>query len=115
MRLNKVKKVWGFELQRQFKKRYKIEEMDYRFRDFLDEICDEGLYVEDYPKNKARLRITFPLFIFFIGVLILLACFKWFFTGRFNYNKKDWVTKKMMAWDRYCRFGIFQSAVCKKE
>lgn len=49
MRLNKVKKVWGFELQNKFKKRYNIQEMDYKFRDFLDEICDEGLYVEDYP------------------------------------------------------------------
>lgn len=107
MRLNKVKKVWGFELQNKFKKRYNIQEMDYRFRDFLQEICDDGLYVEDYPKNKARLRITFPLFILFIAILTIIACFKWFFTGNFNYNEKDWVIRKMLAWNKYCRFGMY--------
>lgn len=107
MRLNKVKKVYSFELQNKFKQRYGVQEMDYRFRDFLDEICDRGLYVADYPKNKPRLRITFPLFLIFVLILTIFACFRWLFIGTFNYNEQDWVVRKMLAWNNYCRFGIF--------
>ena len=55
MLVSKVKQVYSYELQNKFKKRFEVQEMDYRYREFLDEICDNGLYVRDYSKNKAYL------------------------------------------------------------
>ena len=106
MIISKVKQVYSYELQNKFKKRFGVQEIDYRYRDFLDEICDDGLYVRDYPKNKAKLRITFLPFLICILLLYVVSLFKYLFTGSFYFSEKNLFIRKMIAWDKYCRFNI---------
>ena len=106
MRLNKVKKLYSYELEQKFKKRFKVEALDWRYRQFFDELCDSGLYVQDFPKNKPRLRLTFPLYLICILFFHLFAAIKWMFTGSYTFNEKSFPVKQMIAWDRYCRFNI---------
>ena len=106
MLISKVKKVYSYELQTKFKKRFGVQEIDYRYRDFLDELCDNGLYVKDYPKNKPKLRITFIPFLFCVIVLYVVAFLKYIFTGTFQFGEKNLIIRKMIDWDKYCRFNI---------
>lgn len=106
MLISKVKKVYSYELQNKFKKRYGVQEIDYRYRQFFEELCDDGLYVKDYPKNRAKLRITFLPFLFCILILTVVSLFKYLFTGSFSFGEKNFIIRKMIAWDKYCRFNI---------
>ena len=106
MLISKTKQVYSYELQNKFKKRFGVQEMDYRYRQFFEEICDNGLYVKDYPKNKAKLRITFIPFLFCVMGLYVVALFKYLFTGSFQFGEKNLIIRKMIEWDKYCRFNI---------
>ena len=89
MLISKVKQVYSYELQNKFKDLFGVQEIDYKTRLFLDEICDDGLYVRDYPKNKAKLRITFLPFLICILVLYVVSLFKYLFTGSFRFGVKN--------------------------
>jgi hypothetical protein len=107
MRITKVKKVWSHQLQQKLKKDYlQSEVLDYRIRKFFDDICDDGLYEFDYPKNKPKLRITFLPFLFFVFIITIVGCIKWLICGSNVFASESFIIKKMIAWDRYCRFGI---------
>lgn len=106
MIVSKVKQIYSYELQTKFKKRFGVQEMDYRYREFLDEICDDGLYVRDFPKNKAKLRITFLPFLICILILCVVSLFKYLFTGNYYFGEKNLIIRKMIAWDKYCKFNI---------
>jgi len=69
-------------------------------------IFEEDFYIRDYPKNKPRLRLTFPLYLICILFFHLFAAIKWMFTGSYIFNEKSFSVKQMIAWDRYCRFNI---------
>ena len=106
MIISKVKQVYSYELQNKFKKRFGVQEMDYKYREFLDEICDDGLYVKNFPKNKPKLRITFLPFLICILILYVVSLFKYLFTSSFYFGEKNLIITKMIAWDKYCRFNI---------
>ena len=106
MLVSKVKQVYSYELQTKFKKRFGVQEIDYRYREFFDDICDNGLYVRDYLKNKPKLRITFIPFLFCVIVLYVVAFLKYLFTGTFYFGEKNLIIRKMIDWDKYCRFNI---------
>jgi hypothetical protein len=107
MKISQVKKTYSFELQQKLKKEYlKADELDYRIRNFFDDICDDGIYTRYYPKNKPKWRITFIPFLLFVIIITLSGWIKWFFTGSAVFDSKSFVVKKMIAWDRYCRFDI---------
>jgi len=106
MIISKTKKVYSFELENEYKKRFDAIEMDWRFRTFLSEICEDGLYRKEYNKNKPKLRFTFPVYFLCIILLHIFACFKWLFTGCFSLDEKNWAVKKMIQWDKYCRFNL---------
>jgi len=106
MLISKVKQVYSYELQTKFKKRFGVQEIDYRYREFFDDICDDGLYVRDYLKNKPKLRITFIPFLFCVIVLYVVAFLKYIFTGTFYFGEKNLIIRKMIDWDKYCRFNI---------
>ena len=106
MLISKVKQVYSYELQTKFKKRFGVQEIDYRYREFFDELCDDGLYVRDYLKNKPKLRITFIPFLFCVIVLYVVAFLKYIFTGTFQFGEKNLIIRKMIDWDKYCRFNI---------
>jgi len=107
MIISKTKKVYSFELQNRFRKRFDITEIDWRTREFFEELCHDGLYEYDYSKkNKPKLRLTFPLYFICIILLHIFACFKWLFTGSLSLDEKNWAVKKMIQWDKYCRFNL---------
>lgn len=106
MIISKVKQVYSYELQNKFKKRFGVQEMDYRYREFLDELCDDGLYVREFPKDKPKLRITFLPFLICLLILYVVSLFKYLFTGSFYFGEKNLIITKMIAWDKYCRFNI---------
>lgn len=105
MLISKVKKVYSYELQNKFEKLYDVK-VDYKTREFLDYLCDNGLYVKDYTKNKAKLRITFLPFLICILILNVVSLFKYLFTGTFSFGERNLIIRKMIAWDKYCRFNI---------
>ena len=106
MKISKLKKVYAFELQNRYKEIYKLDEIDYRLRQFLEDICEEGLYERDNTKRKARLTITFPLFLLCVFLMTVFSCIKWLFTGNIYLNNRWWAVKKLVEWDRYCNFNI---------
>ena len=106
MLVSKVKKVYSHELEKKFEKEWGEKIKDYKIQQFLADICDSGLYVKDYPENKPRLRITFIPFLFCVMVLYVVAFLKYIFTGSFQFGEKNLIIRKMIAWDKYCRFNI---------
>ena len=108
MLISKVKKVYNFELQKKFKDKYGIQEMDYRYRDFFEELCDNGLYIRECNDNKTKLRITFIPFLICILILYIIGLFKYLFIGTFSFGENNFVIRKMIAWDKYCRFNIIR-------
>lgn len=111
MRLNKVKKLYGDEFLKkieysagtQFVEDFK---KTYYWQKVRTAIFDEDFYIRDYPKNKPKLRLTFSLYLICILLFHLFAAIKWMFTGSYNYDEKSFFVKKMIVWDRYCRFNI---------
>lgn len=111
MKLTKVKKLYpddflkkieystGKQFIEDFKKTYYWEKI-------RASVFEEDFYIRDYPKNKPRLRFTFPLYLICILFFHLFAAIKWMFTGSYSYNEKNFFVKRMIAWDRYCRFNI---------
>lgn len=109
MKITKIKRLYQFELEIVYKKQFKLEPgdtLDYRLRQFLERLCDDGVYKFDYSKRESRLRITFPLFILVVLLANIYSCFKWLFTGDYRLNYKSWFTQKMIKWDKYCGFNI---------
>lgn len=106
MKISKLKKVHAFELKQQFKQKHGVDIMDYKFSQFIDDLCDDGIYEYDYSETKSKLRITFILFCICCILLFIFSSIKWLFTGSFYYSTDQWVIKKMIAWDKYCRFKI---------
>lgn len=106
MIISKVKKVYSYQLQHQFKKQFGVEVIDYKTRQFLDDICDKGIYVRESLSNKAKLRITFLPFLICVAVLNAVSLFKYLFTGSFQFSENSLIVRNMIAWDKYCRFNI---------
>lgn len=109
MKTNKLKKIYSFELERQYKKQFKLEisdTFDYRLRQFFENICDKSIYQYDYTKRESKLRITFPFFILIIFLASIYSCFKWLFTGSYILNNKSWFVRNMVKWDKYCGFNM---------
>jgi hypothetical protein len=109
MKTTKIKKLYQFELERLYKQHFDLGvngTLDYRLRNFFEELCDDGLYKYDYSKRESKLRITFPLFILVILLTMIYSCFKWLFTGSIRLDNKSWFTRQMVKWDKYCGFNI---------
>jgi len=110
MKTTKIKKVYRYELERLYKRHFNLESsttLDYRVRNFLEELCDDNeIYQYDYSNPKTKLRITFPLFILVLLLANVYSCFQWLFTGSFRFNHKSWFTRQMVKWDKYCGFNI---------
>lgn len=109
MKTNKLKKLYQFELEQKYKKSFDLganTALDYRLRNFFEELCYDGLYQYDYTEIKTRLRITFPFFILIILLASIISCFKWLFTGSYILNNKSWFVRNMVKWDKYCGFNI---------
>lgn len=111
MKLNKTQKLYGHmfdkiisgEAGEQFLKDFKAT---YYYKKISNVISDSDIMVHYYPKNKSKLRITFPLFLICILLINIFMCFNWLFTGNI-YIKKEWkIAKLMIARDRYCRFNV---------
>ena len=111
MLVSKVKKLYptdfletiensqGKQFVEDFKKTYYWEKI-------RGTIFEEGFYIEDVPKEKPKLRITFIPFLICILIIFIISLFKFLFTGTFALSNKNLIIKKMIAWDRYCRFNI---------
>lgn len=107
MKISQVKKVYSYELQQRLNNDFLSGgEIDYRIRNFLEDICDDGIYKREYLKNKPKLRITFLPFILCVFILLIIGAIKWIFTGSAIFNSDNLVTKSMIKWDKYCRFNI---------
>lgn len=105
MKITKIKKVYYYELLNKYREKH--GEMDYRVRNFLEDLCDSGLYKYDYSNSTpSKWRITFPLFITVIGLSFIYGCFKWLFTGNNLFSEKSTFVKFMVKWDKYCGFKI---------
>ena len=62
MKISRVKKVYDYELKNELKKRLGANEIDYKVRRFLEDICDAGIYRKE-GIGKPKLRITFLPFL----------------------------------------------------
>lgn len=106
MKVTKIKKVYSYEVKSKLKEELGVQELDYRVRQFIENLCDDGLYMYDYSKVIPKLRITFPFFILIILLANVFAAVKWLFTGSIRFSEKSWFTKSMVKWDRFCGFNI---------
>ena len=109
MKTNKIKKLYNFDLQNKYKDKIHLDRnatLDYKLREFFEELCDDGLYQYDYSERPSKLRITFPLFLLAIVLLNVVSIFKWLFTGSSRFNNKSWVISRMIKWDKYCGFNL---------
>lgn len=106
MKVTKIKKVYSYELQSKLKETLGTQELDYRIRRVIEDLCDDGLYIYDYSKTKSKLRITFPFFILVVLLANVFSAVKWLFTGSARFSQKSWFVKTMVKWDRYCVFNI---------
>lgn len=97
--LNEIEYSTGKQFVEDFKKTYYWGELS-------TAIFEKNFYVKDYPKNKPKLRITFLPFLICILILYVVSLFKYLFTGSFQFGEKNLIIRKMIAWDRYCRFNI---------
>ena len=97
--LKKIEYSTGKQFVEDFKKTYYWQKLS-------TAIFDEDFYVRDYPKNKPKLRITFLPFLICILILYVVSLFKYLFTGTFQFSEKNLIIRKMIAWDKYCRFNI---------
>jgi hypothetical protein len=97
--LEKIKYSAGRQFVEDFKKTYYWQQLS-------TAIFEEDFYVRDYPKNKPKLRITFLPFLICILILNVVSLFKYLFTGSFRFSEKNLILRKMIAWDKYCRFNI---------
>jgi hypothetical protein len=97
--LKKIEYSTGSQFVEDFKKTYYWQKLSGAF-------LDEDFYVRDYPKNKPKLRITFLPFLFCILILYIVSLFKYLFTGSFRFGEKSLIIRKMIAWDKYCRFNV---------
>lgn len=97
--LKEVEYQTGKQFVEDFKKTYYWEKLRGVF-------LDKNFYIRDYPENKPKLRITFIPFLICILILYAVSLFKFIFTGSFQFSEKNFIIKKMISWDRYCRFNI---------
>ena len=97
--LNEIEYSTGKQFVEDFKKTYYWQKLS-------TAIFDEDFYVRDYPENKPKLRITFLPFLICILILYVVSLFKYLFTGTFQFGEKNLIIRKMIAWDKYCRFNI---------
>lgn len=97
--LEKIKYTTGNQFVEDFKKTYYWEKI-------REAISDNSFYIREHPKNKAKLRITFLPFLICILILNVISLFKYLFTGTFQFSEKNLIIRKMIAWDKYCRFNI---------
>lgn len=97
--LKKIEYSTGKQFVEDFKKTYYWEKLSRA-------IYEENFYVRDYPKNKAKLRITFLPFLTCILILYVISLFKYLFTGTFYFAEKSLIIRKMIACDKYCKFNI---------
>ncbi len=111
MRISKVRKMYSNEFDKlilnlhgeQFLTDYRNT---YYYNKLFQVISENNIYIPDYKKPKAKLRITFPLFLFTIMVINIVMCIVWLFSGS-AVMKSNWhLTKLMIRWDRYCNFNI---------
>lgn len=49
-------------------------------------------------KTNGWMRFTLPFYFLFGIVLLIFACFKWLFTGKFYYNSEGWLLDFVSAW-----------------
>ena len=56
MKVTKIKKVYSYELKSKLKEALGAQELDYRVRQFIEDLCDDGLYKYDYSEVKTKLR-----------------------------------------------------------
>lgn len=109
MKTTKIKKLYNYELQLEYKKYMGLQPsdpLDYRVRNMFEDLTEEGLYVYDYSKRSSRWRVTFPLFILFIFLGSVFGAFKWLFTGSAILNNKSLFVSNMVKWDKFCGFNI---------
>lgn len=97
--LKKIEYSTGKQFIEDFKKTYYWEKI-------RTAISEEDFYVGDFPKNKPKLRITFLPFLICILILYVISLFKYLFTGSFQFGEKNLIIRKMIDWDKYCRFNI---------
>lgn len=111
MRLNKVKKLYPQDFLKKIEnsigKQFREDfEKTYYWSEIRNIIFDKNFYVQDFNDKKPKLRITFPLFLICLLVFHILGAIKWLFVGTYTYNENNYFVKKMIAWDKYCRFNI---------
>jgi hypothetical protein len=111
MLISKVKKVYPQEFLEKIKYSAENQFIDdfkktYYLQQLSTAIFEEDFYVRDYPKNKPKLRITFLPFLFCVLILYIVAFLKYILTGTFQFGEKNLILRKMIAWDKHCRFNI---------
>ena len=109
MKTTKIKKLYPFDLEKLYKEKSNLkytDTIDYKLRNFFEELCDDGLYKYDYSKRESKLRITFPIFILAVLLANIYSCFQWLFTGSYRFRHDSWFTRQMIKWDKYCGFNI---------
>jgi hypothetical protein len=97
--LEKIKYTTGNQFVEDFKKTHYWQQLS-------TAIFEGNFYVKDYPENKPKLRITFLPFLFCVLILYIVAFLKYILTGTFQFGEKNLILRKMIAWDKYCRFNI---------
>lgn len=103
MKITRVKRLFEYELLEEYRSiTGKEPDPDTKF--FFSEM---DLYYEPIDEKKpAKLRITFPLFLTTVSLILIFGGIKWLFTGNAYLNHKSFVIKQMVRWDKYCRFNI---------
>jgi hypothetical protein len=107
MIVTRVRRLRAFQIKNKIKKALEAEVLDYRLNKVIDDLCDEGLFEYDNRKVTPKLRFTFPLFLVCIIVIFIVSCIKWLIAGNSYFDEENLCLKKMIAWDRYCKFNFF--------
>lgn len=97
--LEEIEETTGKQFVEDFRKTYYWNKIS-------DALMESNFRIEEDLKEKAKLRITFIPFLICILILYIVALFKYVFTGTFYFNGENFVIRKMVAWDKYCRFNI---------
>lgn len=109
MKVTRIKKVNYFELAQRYKDKMGMERtatLDYRVRNFLEDLVDDGMYIYDYTKSPGKFRITFPLFIVIVMLGNIYSFIKWVFTADSRISEKSWFIRTLAKWDKYCGFKV---------
>ena len=106
VKTTKIKELNYYKLAQMYKESVGVEVIDYKVRNFLEELVDLGVYSYDFERPKGKLKITFPLFLILIILGSLYGAVKWIFTANSRLDVNSWFVRSLVKWDKYCGFKI---------